>query len=258
MLLKPHLDPLDGHPRANYAPADRGAWFRNYEALLVHYAEMAARNRVEMFSIGCEFDSLDGEPYREQWLHIIKSVRAAYGGPLIYASGSAVGGRDASFWDAVDYIGVDAYNPLSFARDPSVAELAAGWLSPPANSWAASWSNGMVPVEYYRALSRRHGKPLIFTEIGYKSIAGDGAKPGDWKARGAIDLALQARAYEALFEVWSREAAWMKGVFLWSWAPDPHPERSSGGLAGYTPQNKPAERVITRWYRGMADGSSQR
>ena len=31
------------------------------------------------------------------------------------------------FWDAVDYIGVLAYFPLTKTIDPSEAEIAAGW-----------------------------------------------------------------------------------------------------------------------------------
>src|ERR1700730_3738028 len=96
---------------------------------------------------------------------------------------------------------------------------------------------------------------MIFTEIGYKIVAGALARPGDWKWKGAVDLELQAKAYEVFFEVWSRESAWMKGAFLWNWEPELHPERNAGGLQGYTPQNKPAAEVVTRWYRDMARAS---
>jgi hypothetical protein len=116
-------------------------------------------------------------------------------------------------------------------------------------------SNGKSPFQYYRGLWEAYHKPMIFTEIGYKSVAGALARPGDWKWKGAVDLELQAKAYEAFFEVWSRESAWMKGAFLWNWEPELHPERNAGGLQGYTPQNKPAAAVVTRWYRDMARAS---
>jgi hypothetical protein len=252
VLLKPHVDPADGKPRAYYAPADPDAWFRNYEAFLLRYARLAAESRAEMFAIGCELDSLVGPPYRARWLHIIGALRAVYSGPLLYASGGAAGGEEPSFWDAVDYIGVDAYNPLSNARDPSVAELAAGWTRVPSGSWARSLTGGAAPLAYFLRLAQTYGKPVIFSEIGYKSIAGAAARPGDWKFKGPVDLGVQARAYEAFFEVWSRQSSWMKGAFLWNWEPEPHPERSAAGLAGYTPQNKPAAAVISRWYGAMA------
>lgn len=251
VLLKPHVDASDGKPRSLYAPADVGAWFASYEAFLVHYAALAARNHVEMFSVGCELDSLAGPRYRDRWLHAIGAVRKVFAGPLLYAASGNEADK-VSFWDALDYIGVDAYDPLSRAPNPSVAEIAAGWRSVSQDGWAAARGGGRSPLESYRALSERHHKPVIFAEIGYKSVAGAMTRPGDWKFGASTDLALQARAYEAFFETWSRETAWMKGAFLWNWEPVPHPERSPGGLSGYTPQNKPAGAVISRWYQAMA------
>ncbi len=251
VLLKPHVDPSDGKPRAAYAPREPGAWFRSYEGFLLHYAAMAAVNHVEMFGIGCELDSMVGGQYRDQWLRIIRAVRQVYRGPLVYAQ-EWPGVSEVALWDAVDYIGVDAYDPLSNARNPTVDELAAGWVTISSNPWVAARSHYHSPMENYRALWRRYHKPVIFTEIGYKSVAGAATRPGDWKWDGAVDLQLQARAYEAFFRVWSRESAWMKGAFLWNWEPVLHPERVVDGLKGYTPQNKPAALVITRWYRHMA------
>jgi hypothetical protein len=258
VLLKPHVDPADGKPRAEYAPTEVDAWFRNYTAFLLHYAAMAAANHVEMFNIGCELDSMVGPHYRNQWLHIIHSVREVYHGPIVYAHGWP-GVNEVSFLDAVDYIGVDAYDPLSDAREPTVPELRAGWTTISSNPWVASVSHFHSPMQNYRALWERYHKPVIFTELGYKSVARDASRPGDWKWDGAVDLQAQERAYQAFFEVWSRQTAWVKGAFLWSWAPVVHPERSANGLKDYTPQNKPAAVVITHWYRHMAaleDGAS--
>jgi hypothetical protein len=257
VLLKPHVDSADGKPRARYAPADIDAWFRNYEEFLLHYATFAAQNHIEMLAIGCELDSLTGSRYRPRWLRIIRSVRSAYRGPILYASGELPGTEEVSFWDAVDYIGVDAYNPLSSAQDPSVAELVEGWRTVSSNSWAASMSRHQSPLKYYRSLFERYRKPVIFSEIGYMSVVGAMARPGDWRLDGPVDLDLQARAYEAFFEVWSRESSWMKGAFLWNWEPVRHPERTPRGLKGYSPQNKPALNVISRWYRNLDSGSEE-
>jgi hypothetical protein len=258
VLLKPHVDPQDGKSRSYYAPTDVDAWFRNYEALLLRYARLAAEGRAEMFAIGCELDSLVGPKYRQRWLEMIAAVRKVYRGPLLYASSGALDGEEPSFWDAVDYIGVDAYNPLSGQDDPSVAELAAGWRRPPSNRWAASFTGGLPPLDYFRSLARRYGKPVIFSEIGYKSIVGAASKPGDWKYSAPTDLDLQSRAYQAFFEVWSRQSSWMRGAFLWNWEPEAHPERHPGWLEGYTPQKKPAEAVISHWYRAMAGATAGR
>ena len=251
VLLKPHVDPADGKPRAEYAPADPAAWLANYKSLLLHYAAMATANHVEMFNIGCELDSMVGPRYRSQWLSIIRAVRLVYHGPIIYAHGWP-GLNPVSFLDAVDYIGVDAYDPLSDARNPTVAELAAGWTTISSNPWVARRLAFHSPMANYRALWERYHKPIIFTEIGYKSVAGAVGRPGDWKWDGPVDLQAQARAYEAFFEVWSRQTAWVKGAFFWNWEPATRPEQTVWGLKGYTPQDKPAALVLTRWYQYMA------
>jgi hypothetical protein len=252
VLLKPHVDPSDGKPRGAYDPANAAAWFANYKALLLRYAAMAASNHVEMFSVGCELESMVADRYRDQWLDIIHAVRQVYKGPIVYAR---AGLGEVAFWDAVDYIGIDAYDPLSDARHPSVAELAAGWTTISANPWVASQEHYHSPMQNYRALWERYHKPVVFTEIGYKSVAGDASRPGDWKWDGPVDLQVQARAYEAFFEVWSRQSTWVKGAFLWNWEPAVHPELSAYGAKGYTPQNKPAEQVIARWYQRIGGSS---
>lgn len=247
VMLKPHVDAMNGKPRLDFAPADVGEWFRQYEAFLLNYARMAAEHHVELFCIGCEYESLEGPRYRELWLRVAKRVRSVYSGPLVYASGS---GKEVSFWDTVDYIGVDAYNALSNAANPSVDQLVEGWVSVSANRWVASLTGNKSPRDYYRALWEAHRKPMIFTEIGYKSVAGAAARPGDWKFNGPVDLELQARAYEAFFRVWSAESSWMKGAFLWHWEPRIIREQSQRNWKDYSPQAKPAAVVITRWYGG--------
>jgi hypothetical protein len=42
----------------------------------------------------------------------------------------------------------------------------------------------------------------------------------------------------------------MKGAFLWHWSTRRLNEHSEASWKGYTPQNKPAEAVIARWYGG--------
>jgi hypothetical protein len=244
-MLKPHIDSLDEKWRGDFAPEDFSAWFRNYKAMVLDYARLAAASGADMFSIGCEFDSLTGPAYRAQWLDIIAAVREVYDGPITYA-GDWIAAKDVSFWDKVDYIGIDAYNPLSDHPDPSVDELIAGWTQVPRDRWAAANADNLSPVEFYHRLSITYDRPVIFTEIGYKSIAGATTMPGDWQRQGVIALQEQANAYEAFFAVWTRQSSWMKGAFFWNWEPHPHPETEAHiGWGDYTPQNKPAEASLS-------------
>jgi hypothetical protein len=61
----------------------------------------------------------------------------------------------------------------------------------------------------------------------------------------AADPAEQADCYAAMYEVWGRETAWMRGAFWWAWdvaAP-------LAGDTGYNPRGKPAEDVLRQWQK---------
>ncbi len=56
----------------------------------------------------------------------------------------------------------------------------------------------------------------------------------------------QETGYTAFFNtVWKED--WMLGGFLWKW----HFYKNAGGLnnSRYTPQNKPAEKIVQAYYR---------
>jgi Ca2+-binding RTX toxin-like protein len=254
-MLKPHVDSSDSIWRGEFAPTNVAQWFANYKAMMIDYAHLASADHVDMLCIGCEYDSLDGPAYRSQWLDIINAVRAIYKGPITYAS-DWIGAKDVSFWDSVDVIGVDAYNPLSTTPDPTVAQLEKAWTTVSSNSWVAGNADNMSPVDFYHSLSTTYNKPVVFTEIGYQSVSGAAENPGASQS-GTVDFQEQENAYQAFFDVWSKQSSWMKGAFLWDWVPQPHPETLSYvGWGDYTPQDKPAEQLITQWYHGTAAGES--
>jgi hypothetical protein len=56
------------------------------------------------------------------------------------------------------------------------------------------------------------------TEVGYRSIDGTAINPGSWTSKAPADLAEQADAYNAFFQVWSAHGgSWLKGVEFWQW-----------------------------------------
>ena len=84
---------------------------------------------------------------------------------------------------------------------------------------------------------------MIFTEIGYRSVAGTNTAPYDFTLAGAVDPTEQENCYEALYEVWSQQNTLMKGNLWWSWSV-PMP---TAGDTDYTPWTKPAEAVLKNW-----------
>ena len=169
-----------------------------------------------------------------EWRKIIAEIRAVYGGKLTYAANWFEEFEEVTFWDELDYIGIQGYFPLSEEPDPSLEALVRGW---------------QPFLKRIEALHERYGKPVLFTELGYRSAAGAAAKPWEWPSRGEqveADPELQARCYEAFFRVfWDRP--WLAGVYWWKWHPN-HPR--AGGLKNgdFTPQNKPAQRVVAERY----------
>ncbi|MFH1665408.1 MAG: hypothetical protein ABIA77_04595 [Candidatus Omnitrophota bacterium] len=236
VMLKPHLDLLDtaGETcwRADIGFADENdwkEWFKEYRRFILHYAGMAKRFRAESFCVGTElsFTSQKDNLWRDE---IISNVRKVYSGKLTYAS-NWDNYQNIKFWDELDYIGIDAYFPLSHKKTPSQTELRRGW---------EKWKMEL------RIFHSKMNKPIIFTEIGYPSSPYAAAHP--WK-RGMIgnsDTNIQAMCYKAFFDtMW--DCPWLEGVYWWKWDTSIY----AGGKNNrqFTPQNKPAEKILNMYYK---------
>jgi hypothetical protein len=239
VMLKPHVDVRDGSWRGQIQPVDAGAWFAGYEAFIAHYAALAQAERAELFDVGTELASMSEPRHAGAWAALITRVRSLYDGPLTYSANANNPADEFSrvaFWHLLDIAGLDVYVPLTNRAAPTSAELIQAWMRN---------LNGHDMVSAFRAWQATHGKPVIFTEIGYRSMAGANRAPWDWGVSGAADMTEQANCYEAAFSVWSREASWMLGVFWWAWPTTGPPP---AGDTDYTPRGKPAEAVLRSWF----------
>jgi len=190
---------------------------------------------MEMFCIGVELHSA----VRERpafWRQLIQEIRAIYPGELTYDANWFQEYRDVSFWDQLDYIGIHAYFPLTNSLDARVDELERGW---------------QPYLESIEALQQTYGKKVIFTEIGYRSIAGAAIEPWNWTVRRRLDLQEQADSYEALFRTFWHQP-WFAGLYIWKWRPD-HLRAGGASDDQFSPQNKPAETVLARWFNLSPD-----
>lgn len=240
-LLKPHIWLLDrsgGAWRGDIRMKDEKAWnewFDSYRRFILHYAEFAEENGIEALCIGMELRTTVRERASD-WRAIIAEVRGVYHGSLTYAANWYEEFEEIEFWDALDFIGIQGYFPLSEKAGATVDELAAGWRP---------------HVERIERVQKRFGKPVLFTEIGYRSMSDAAAKPWEWPRPGAsaaVDVELQARCYDAFYRTfWDKP--WVAGVYWWKWFPH-HGKAGGADHAGFTPQNKPAARVLTRWFGG--------
>jgi hypothetical protein len=208
--------------------ADWQRWFQQYEAYLMSYAEAARDTGADAFCVGRELDTTVIRREAD-WRRIIARVRGVYRGPLTYSANFDTW-QSIAFWDALDFIGLSAYFPLSDRPDPSPEDLRAGW------------DRALAPLE---VASRRFDRPVLFTESGFPSVAEAAQAP--WReTRQPADVWRQARCYEATLEAVSRRP-WIVGTFFWLWERSAEPafHDSSHAIPG-----KPAAFVMSRWYRG--------
>ena len=226
--LKLHVDVQDGSFRANIAPASVSTWFSTYTQMVNHYAVLAQQAGASLFVVGTELTSM--QSYASQWRAVIAAARARFTGPLSYTANWIAGAQQVSFWDALNYIGVDAYMPLSGSSNPNptVAQL------------VSAWTNDKY-ISQLNALSSKYGKPVIFPEIGYQSVVGTAVTPW-YTGSGAQSQQAQQNAYEAAYEVWSK-VSWFRGFFWWDWRPsgfNPSDE-------DFSPQGKLAAQTMLSW-----------
>lgn len=231
VMLKPMIDLENGRWRGEIQPSKD--WFENYTDYIDFFAEIAEQNNVEMFCIGTELQRTSS--WETEWRSIISGVRQRYSGLLTYAANWWKEYDEyVKWWDALDYVGIDAYFPLSIEKEPTITEMNATWRG---------------VVEYLNAFHSKVNKPIIFTEIGYLSTDGTNRDPSNYKLQEAaereIDLQEQAECYEAAFQAqWGK--SWFYGFYWWYW--QTNPDAGGSNNSDYTPQNKPAQGVLTHWY----------
>jgi hypothetical protein len=214
--------------------ADWRRWFESYAAYVLPYARDAQASGADMFCVGREMDSTVIQREAD-WRALVSRIRAAYRGPLTYSANFDTW-NGIGFWDALDFIGVSAYYPLSDRPDPPLGEIEAGW------------DRALGPLE---EASRRWGKPVLLTEAGFPSIP-TAAKAPWHEERSAADVWLQARCYEATLRALARRP-WIEGAYFWLWERTSQPpfRDPSHAIVG-----KPASFTMARWYAGAARGAA--
>ena len=239
VMLKPHVDVSDaaGSWRGNINPSAPDTWFANYTQFIVQYAQLAESLGVEMLCIGTELKTVTGAANQARWYGVIDAIRNVYHGQLTYAANASSAGDEftsVSFWDRLDLIGLDGYFQLTNQNDPTLAQL------------VAAWRRNASRVDLVAAVTNVHNayqKPIIFTEIGYKSAAGANIAPWDYSRPGAYDPTEQRNCIDAAFTVWSQWSSWMEGFFWWAW-PVPAPSATD---TDYNPRGKTAGDLLRAW-----------
>ena len=128
-------------------------WETSYEKYILTFARLSESLNVDLFCVGTEYrKAVVKRP--EFWKNLIKQVREVYHGKITYAA-NWDNYEKVVFWEDVDFIGIDAYFPLSKKAQPKLEELKVAW----------------GPIEKkLKKFSDKYESKILFTEYGYKSI----------------------------------------------------------------------------------------
>jgi len=208
-------------------PQQWHVWFDSYSRHVVEYARFASAQGVDAFVIGTELSKASGQV---DWSGLIKQVRSAYAGQITYAAHNVDGVKNFRYWHELDAVSLTLYPSLGLSgeRDEMQQRIDAA-------------------VQQLKLAVEHLERPLWVLEIGMPSARGASSKPWEWQRLkyAKVDLVLQKNA----LDIWlnALDKPWVDAVFIWAWYSD----YSSGGSRNtdYTPQHKPAESVVRRYWK---------
>jgi hypothetical protein len=222
-------------------------WFDSYRNMLIHFAWIAEQNHADVLVIGSELVSAENKA--DEWERTIKAVRKVFHGRLTYSS-NWDHYTSVPFWDQLDLMGLNSYWALD--EDP-----------PGSHNHMKNKVTVDQIVENWKyiqqdllAFQKKINKPLLFTEVGWCSLANAAHESWDYtKTDEPLDMDLQKRLYEGFFKAWHGNPA-LGGFVVWEWTPGDGakdypghiptdtPDETLNRWKGYTPEGKPAEQVL--------------
>lgn len=156
IMLKPQIWVLNGMYTGFIKINSKSEWLmfeEPYKNFILNYTRIATDIKADLFCVGVELECFAiARP--KFWSELINSVKSIYKGKLTYASNWDEYKR-ISFWNQLDFIGVDAYFPLSNLINPSTLVLSKGWKIHKSNLYQ---------------IHQKFNRPILFTEYGYRSV----------------------------------------------------------------------------------------
>jgi len=234
LMIKPQIWVWRGQFTGHISMDSEGQWKvleESYSSFILMYAAIAEETNAAIFCIGTELEKfvINRPVY---WKILIQKIKKVYKGKLTYAANWDEF-KHVPFWNELDYIGIDAYFPLTAKKTPTIEEFEAGWQP--------------HKIEIQKT-QKKFNTPVLFTEYGYRSIDFTGKKPWDSKRiTGSINLLAQKNGLQAIHNQFWKED-WFAGGFIWKWF-HKHIEVGGENNNRFTPQNKPAQDLLKKLYQ---------
>ncbi len=233
VVLKPQIWLGGGHWPGDIemrTEADWAAFFQHYYRWIRHYALLAEIYGMDMLCVGVEFaKATQQQPQR--WIDLIAKLRGIYRGSMTYAANWGAEFEALSFWSHLDYIGLDCYYPLSESSEPSDAALRQAFAE---------------KLELAKRISQQAKRPLLLTEIGFTSTPAPWRSPHQDGRGKPYNGQTQQRCYKICMQVLAESGDWQQGVLWWKFPSDL--SEGGGEHTGFTPNEKPAEEQLARWF----------
>tara|TARA_B110000240_G_C13440378_1_gene427816 strand:- start:132 stop:1184 length:1053 start_codon:yes stop_codon:yes gene_type:complete len=207
---------------------------RTYTELFYEFAKLSEEfPEVKLLSIGNELKEFTKRRPKFFKALIVK-IRTDFPNLKLTYAANWDEYQSISFWEDLDYIGVNSYFPLINKETPTINEV----------------KQALTPIKNdLNTLSCTNNKPILFTEYGYRSI--DYAA---WKAwlLGDITTAnhnfeAQNNAYTAFYDTFWNEN-WVAGGFFWEWKIISNGEVNNPNGNGWYVNDKPVENIIKERY----------
>lgn len=231
VVLKPHVW-VPGRWAGDISmssPEQWELWFDNYRKVILHYAQLAAVEKVAVFSLGTELEQASRHP---RWSEMISAVRRVYPGRLTYVAHGMGELARLPFRDKLDILSLSLYVDLTGA-----------------DSAAEQRTRMRQTLQEIREKFAADNKPVWIAELGIRALADAHRKP--WESPEQRDGPADAIAQAQLLALWMDEiqAARFDGLLIWYWNSDPN----VGGPhdSDFTVQNKVASGVLLCHWSGQ-------
>lgn len=200
----------------------------SYERYILQLAKVAQTQEVDLFAVGTELKKFSTQR-PAFWKQLIQKVRKIYHGPITYAANWDEYNK-ITFWQDLDYIGVDTYFPVNRMKTPEVRKTIKNWKA---------------IQKQLRKFSKSENRQILLTEFGYRNVSYAGKRPWTHDKGENIPSNNQAQVnlYQAFFHTFWKKS-WVAGGFSWKWFAQP----KSGKDTSFSLQGKPALTVLQKWY----------
>jgi len=244
IVVKPHVEIIDKEQtfRGLYNPSDENTFYTRY---LDYYSQLLKTLRpfeknISDIVVGTELSKLSQNT--ERWRTIIRQLKKV--GPKTAKFTYASNWFDfnlVDFWDELDWIGVDAYYPLSFVGTPTVDSMVSAW-----RIWGTMltvWRDHYWP-----------GKPIGFTETGFVDNKNSTRfSMRAWANTNSVDEDEHANAFAATL-ILAQEMKNFYGLYWWAW--DIHSANIPNDRQRYQTTGRKADGVLKDiWVKGTAPAS---